>query len=150
VPAAAGGGARCAGAARAPTAAEAAAATARGVAVFEALGAGTGGEGGGEEGAEMGEGGAEEEEGEEGEEAAAEGATAAGSRVAHAPLALLVEGPLPLAALGDALRGSARPAAAAVVAFLRRALREKVLRDAHNYGAVMSAPVGELARAVEA
>ena len=147
VPAAAGGGARCAGAALDPTAAEAAAATARGVAVFEALGAGAGGEGGGEEGAEMGEGGAEDDDD---EEAAAEGATAAGSRVARAPLALLVEGPLPLAALGDALRGSARPAAAAVVAFLRRALREKVLRDAHHYGAVMSAPVGELARAVEA
>ena len=96
----------------------------------------------------LGEGGAAAEE--EEEAAAAEGAMAAGSRVARAPLALLVEGPLPLAALGDALRGSARPAAAAVVAFLRRALREKVLRDAHNYGAVMSAPVGELARAVEA
>ncbi len=135
VPAAAGGGARCEGAALDPTAAEAAGAAAHGVVVFEALGAG--GDGAREEGG----GGEEEEEGEE--EVGGEGA-AGGCRVARAPLALIVEGPLPLAALEDALRGIARPAAAVVVAFLRRALREKVLRDANNFAGELSVSVGEL------
>jgi hypothetical protein len=57
---------------------------------------------------------------------------------------LLTEGPLPLAALEGALRGTARPAAAAVVAFLRRALREKVLRDALHFSGVVGASAKEL------
>ena len=66
------------------------------------------------------------------------------ARVARTPLVLLTEGPLPLAALEGALRGTARPAAAAVVAFLRRALREKVLRDALHFSGVVGASAKEL------
>ncbi len=142
VPAAVGGGARCAGAALDPTAAEAAAAQARGVAVFEALGAGVG-----EEGEQKDEEDEEaEEEGGAGMDAeVVEGGQGGGAaRVARTPLVLLTEGPLPLAALEGALRGTARPAAAAVVAFLRRALREKVLRDALHFSGVVGASAKEL------
>lgn len=129
-----GGGARCAGAALDPTAGEAAAAAARGVVVFEALGAG----------GDEGEGGEEEAEGAAGAAGGREEGATPGSRVARAPLALLVEGPLPLDALEDALRAAARPAASTVVAFLRRALREKVLRDALHFAGELSISVQAL------
>jgi ribonuclease PH len=66
------------------------------------------------------------------EEAAASSATALvvfSGEAPEAPLAVLAAGPLPLAALQRALAVGGH-AAAAVLAFQRGALREKVLRDA--------------------
>ena len=114
------GGGEVPGAALDLSAAEAAGAGARGLAVYAAQGCAAGtGEGEGEEGGE-------------------------------GPLALVLEGPVAAGALSDALRGAARPAAGAVVDFMRAALREKVLRDALHFEGGLVATLEELRAGGEA
>ena len=85
------------------------------------------------------------------EEAAAASATvmAVYSEGAEAPLAVLAAGPLPMRALEHAL-AVGRAAAASTVAFMRGALRDKVLRDASaNFQGLLGIRASELAAAVE-
>ena len=81
------------------------------------------------------------------EEAAAASATvmAVYSEGAEAPLAVLSAGPLPMRALEHAL-AVGRSAAASTVAFMRGALRDKVLRDASaNFQGLLGVSLAELA-----